>query len=84
MRNEEAASVQVEVHETDGGLRQPLTDTSHGRLQRRCLDAIDQNKSNSRQSRIEMGLSRLEPKARLTHMTKILENDAWFRRNRSR
>lgn len=51
-------------------------------LKRRCLDSVPEN--STRRARVEKGLERLNEDTNLGHMTHILEDDPWFRRNRSR
>ncbi|TRY74898.1 hypothetical protein TCAL_00546 [Tigriopus californicus] len=51
-------------------------------LKRRCMDSVPL--SSTRRARIEKGLERLNEDTNLGHMTHILEDDPWFRRNRSR
>jgi len=60
------------------------SETSHERLKKRCLQAAEESKSKHDMRKIAKGLDRLNENARLTHMTTILEEDVWFRRNRSR
>ena len=44
----------------------------------------DKRRSKQRKERIKNGLGRLKPKPTLAEMTKIVDNNVWFRRNRSR
>ncbi len=51
-------------------------------LKRRCADALPEG--SSRKPRVDLGLNRLKKSTRLSDMSQILKEDAWFRRNRSR
>ena len=51
-------------------------------LKKRCLEAVP--KDSTRIHRVEKGLQRLKRDAKLKDMTAILEEDVYFRRNRSR
>ncbi len=55
--------------------------STHEALKEKCLAAASES---TRLPRIRKGLERLNQHARLTDMTRILEGDVWFRRNRSR